>query len=304
MDNFEVNILGCGSALPTTKHALSAQVISLREKLYMVDCGEGTQLQFRKAKLNFNRLNHLFISHLHGDHCFGIPGLLSTLALLGRTGEIVIHAHSDAEKIFRPTLDYFCREMPYNVLFNSINPSVHALIYEDRTVKVYSIPLKHRIPSCGFLFEELPKSAHIIREMIDFYQIPFSLIASIKNGSDFVTDDGMVIPNHRLTRLADPPKKYAYCSDTAYSEKIIPIIEKADLLYHEATFAQQDIARAKETYHSSAQQAAMIARKAQVKQLLIGHFSARYPDENILLQEASEIFPQTRIATEYLKIKL
>ncbi|MDR1119487.1 MAG: ribonuclease Z [Dysgonamonadaceae bacterium] len=304
MDHFEVNILGCGSALPTTKHALSAQVINLREKLYMVDCGEGTQLQFRKTKLNFNRLNQLFISHLHGDHCFGIPGLLSTLALLGRTGEIVIHAHPDAEKIFRPVLDYFCREMPYRVRFNSINPGAHALIYEDRIVKVYSIPLKHRVPSCGFLFEELPKSPHIIREMVDFYRIPFSLITSIKNGADFVTDDGMVIPNHRLTRPADLPKKYAYCSDTAYSEKIIPIIEKADLLYHEATFAQQDIARAKETYHSSAQQAAMIARKAQVKQLFIGHFSARYPDENILLQEAREIFPQTTVATEYLKIKL
>lgn len=270
----------------------------------MIDCGEGTQLQFRKTKLNFNRLNQLFISHLHGDHCFGIPGLLSTLALLGRTGEIVIHAHPDAEKIFRPVLDYFCREMPYHVRFNSINPSTHTLIYEDRTVKVYSIPLKHRVPSCGFLFEELPKSAHIIREMIDFYQIPFSLITSIKNGADFVMNDGTVIPNHRLTRPADLPKKYAYCSDTAYSEKIIPIIEKADLLYHEATFAQQDITRARETYHSSAQQAAMIARKAQVKQLLIGHFSARYPDENILLQEATEIFPQTKVATEYLKIKL
>ncbi len=270
----------------------------------MIDCGEGTQLQFRKMKLNFNRLNHIFISHMHGDHCFGIPGLLSTLALLGRTGEIVIHAHPDAEKIFRPMLDYFCREMPYSVRFNHINPAGHSLIYEDRTVKVYSIPLVHRIPTCGFLFEESPKSPHIIREMIDFYQIPVSQITHIKDGADFITADGETIPNHRLTRPAEPPKKYAYCSDTAYSEKIIPIIQGIDLLYHEATFSQQDLARAKETHHSSAQQAALIALKANVKKLVIGHFSARYPDEKILFQEAVGVFPDTLMAEEEMKIQI
>ena len=304
MDKFELNILGCGSALPTTKHALSSQVVNLRDKLYMIDCGEGTQLQFRKMKLNFNRLNHIFLSHLHGDHCFGLLGLLSTLSLLGRTGEIVIHAHSDAEKIFQPQLDYFCKEMSYQVSFNAIDPSKYALIYEDRTLKVYTIPLKHRVPTCGFLFEELPKSPHIIREMIDFHQVPTSKINSIKAGNDFVTLEGNIINNAMFTRPAAPPKKYAYCSDTAYSEKIVDIIHGVDLLYHEATFSQQDVARAKATFHSSAQQAASIARQAHVGKLIIGHFSARYPEETILLQEAQETFTNTTLAKELQTISV
>lgn len=298
MDRFDLHILGCGSALPTTRHSLSSQVINLREKLYMIDCGEGAQLQFRKTKLNFNRLNHIFISHLHGDHCFGLPGIISTLNLLGRTGELVIHAPPDAEKVFQPILAYFCRGMSYNVRFNCISPSRHELIFEDRTTKVYSIPLKHKVPTCGFLFEEAPKKPHIIREMIDYHKVPISRINQIKNGADFTTPEGRVIPHSALTRPAEPSKRYAYCSDTAYSEKIIPIIQGVDLLYHEATFTQSDIARAKETFHSSARQAATIALKAEVKRLIIGHFSARYPDENILLEEAKAIFPHTILAEE------
>ncbi len=304
MERFELNILGCGSALPTTRHFPSSQVLNLRDKLYMVDCGEGTQIQLRSMHLKFNRLNHIFISHMHGDHCFGLPGLLSTLGLLGRTGELVIHAHSDAQKIFGPMLDYFCRELPYNVRFNSVDPYKSELVHEDRTVKVYSIPLKHRIPTCGYLFQELPMSAHIIREMIDFYKIPIKEIAKIKEGADFITDDGTVVANQRLTRPANPPKKYAYCSDTAYYEKIIPIIHGVDLLFHEATFCEEDLARAKETFHSSARQAAMIAKAAEVKQLVLGHFSARYPDNSILLNEAKTIFPNSVLAYEGLVVKL
>ena len=304
MDRFDINILGCGSALPTAKHALSCQVVNLRDKLYMIDCGEGAQLQFRKMKLNFSRLNHIFISHLHGDHCFGLPGLLSTLGLLGRTGELVIHAHPDAEKIFQPQLDFFCNKMSYQVRFNHINPSKHCLIYEDRTVRVYSIPLKHRIPTCGFLFEELPKSPHIIRDMIDFHQVPVSRINAIKAGSDFINQEGVTIPNSVFTRPAKPPKRYAYCSDTAYQEKVADIIQGVDLLYHEATFSQQDIVRAKETYHSSAQQAASIALQAQVGKLMIGHFSARYPKEHVLLQEAQAIFPNTIAADEFMTVSI
>lgn len=261
-------------------------------------------MQLRSMHLRFNRLNHLFISHLHGDHCFGLPGLLSTLGLLGRTGELVVHAHPDAEKIFRPVLDYFCRELPYSVRFNPVNPHQSELIHEDRTVKVYSIPLRHRVPTCGFLFQELPKSAHIIREMIDFYQIPVSKIASIKAGADFITSDGTVVPNHLLTRPANPPKKYAYCSDTAYSEKIIPVIQGVDLLFHEATFCESDLKRAKETFHSSARQAALIAQSAQVGRLILGHFSARYPDVSMLLKEARAVFPNTILASEGLVVEI
>ncbi len=304
MEHFELNILGCGSALPTTKHFPSSQVLNLRNKLYMVDCGEGAQIQFRSMGLNFNRLNHIFISHLHGDHCFGLPGLLSTLNLLGKTGELVIHGQPDTEKIFRPILDYFCTDMSYSVRFNTFSPHKNELIFEDKTLKVYTIPLKHRVPTCGYLFEELPKQPHLIREMIDFYQIPIKQLNEIKKGTDFVTPEGEIIPNSRLTRPADPPKKYAYCSDTAYYEKIIPIIEGIDLLYHEATFCEEDLRRAKETGHSSAKQAALIAQKANVKKLMIGHFSARYPNTDILLKEVLEIFPGTVVAKELLKISI
>jgi ribonuclease Z len=304
MERFDVNILGCGSALPTGRHFLSSQVINLREKLYMIDCGEGTQLRFRAMRLNFNRLNHIFISHLHGDHCLGLPGLVSTLGLLGRTSDLHIHAQADAEKIFQPLFRYFCKELTYNVFFHAFDPSKHKLIFEDRTLNVYTIPLKHRIPTSGFLFEEKPKSAHIIREMTDFYGVPVSQMQAIKNGADFITPEGNTIPNSRLTRPAEPPKKYAYCSDTAYYEKIIPIIEGIDWLYHEATFIEEDLQRAKETFHSSARQAALIAQAANVKNLLLGHFSARYPDENKLMEEARMIFPHTFLAKEGEKINV
>ncbi|GHT61062.1 ribonuclease Z [Bacteroidia bacterium] len=304
MERFEVNILGCGSALPTTKHFLSSQVVNLRDKLFMIDCGEGAQLQFRAMKLNFQKLNHIFISHLHGDHCFGLPGLISTLGLLGRTANLYVHAHPDAEKIFEPQLQYFCKMLPYKVYFHSFNPQKSELIFEDKSLKVTTIPLKHRVPSAGFLFEEKPKSPHIIREMIDFYHVPVSQIRAIKEGAPFVTGEGETIPNKVFTRPAEPPHKYAYCSDTAYYEKIIPIIADVNVLYHEATFSNADLARATETFHSSAAQAASIAKAANAGRLIIGHFSARYPNEQILLNEALEIFPQTQPAYEKMILKV
>lgn len=304
MERFEVNILGCGSALPTAKHFLSSQVVNLRDKLYMIDCGEGTQLQFRAMKLNFQKLNHIFISHLHGDHCFGLPGLISTLGLLGRVADLHIHAYADAEKLFAPLLQYFCKELPYKIYFHAFNPGKSELIFEDKNLKVITIPLKHRVPAAGFLFEEKPRSPHIIREMIDFYRVPTSRIRAIKEGAAFVTGEGETIPNNRFTRPAEPPRKYAYCSDTAYYEKIIPVIADVNVLYHEATFSSADLARAKETFHSSAAQAAVIAKIANVKRLIIGHFSARYPDEQILLREALEIFPQTQPAYEKMILKV
>jgi ribonuclease Z len=302
MDSPELIILGCGSALPTTKHNLSSQVVSLRNKLYMIDCGEGTQLEFRRIKLNFNRLGHIFLSHLHGDHCFGIPGFISTLGLLGRTADLHIHAQPDAEKLFRPILDYFCKELPYKVIFRPFNPGQNLLIHEDKSMEVYTIPLKHRVPTAGFLFVEKAKPRHIVREACNFYGVPVYRMNAIKAGADFITPDGEVIPNERLTRAPEPPTKYAYCSDTAYDESIIPIIKGADLLYHEATFTGKDIARAKETFHSSAAQAAQIACAAKVKKLLLGHFSARYPNEQILLTEAQAIFPNTALADEGMKV--
>lgn len=304
MECFDLNILGCGSALPTTRHLPTSQVINLRDKLYMIDCGEGTQVQMRQMRIKFSRLNHIFISHMHGDHCFGLPGLLSTLGMLGRHGELVIHGPKELKDYLVPILSIFCKELPYPVRINAVSPTTSELVWEDRSIKVHSIPLKHRLPTTGYLFEEKAKEPHIIKEMTDFYQVPVKVLPRIKRGEDYITPDGEVIPYTRLTRPAAPPKRYAYCSDTAFYENIIPLIEGVDLLYHEATFGEIDAPRAKETFHSTAKQAAEIARRAQVKKLLLGHYSARYEDVRFLRKEAREIFPNTFLACERLRIPI
>lgn len=304
MERFEVNVLGCGSATPTMQHFPSSQVINVRDKLFMIDCGEGAQLQFRKSRLRFSRLNRIFISHLHGDHCFGLIGLISTLDLLGRTGDIYIHAHADLEAILRPQINYFCRDLAFDVIIEPFSSTKNEVIFEDRSVKVSTIPLNHRVPCAGFLFEEQPREANLIADKIKYYQIPIKELKDIKAGADFVCEDGTVVPNAHLTRPAAPVRKYAYCSDTAYSEAIAPLIEGVDLLYHETTFCEQDIVRARETGHSTTAQAAQIAKLANVKKLMIGHFSARYTDNNMLLKEAQVIFPNTILANEGLCEKL
>lgn len=304
MEKFELHILGCGSALPTTRHFATSQVVNLREKLFMIDCGEGAQMQLRKSRLKFSRLNHVFISHLHGDHCFGLLGLISTFGLLGRTAELHIHSLKGMEELFAPMLDFFCKNMSYKVTFHEFETQQPVVVYEDRSMMVTTIPLRHRIPCCGFLFEEKQCPNHIIREMIDFYQVPVYELNRIKNGEDFVTPEGDVIPNSRLTRPSDPPRKYAYCSDTIYLKKIAEQIRGVDLLFHEATFAQSEKARAKATFHTTAAQAAQLALDAQVKRLVIGHFSARYEEEQVLLKEAASVFPQTVLAKENLCITL
>lgn len=270
----------------------------------MIDCGEGTQLQLRYHKLTFARLSHIFISHLHGDHCFGLLGLISTLALLGRTGDLTIHAHKDMEELMRPQLNYFCRDLPFNVNIEIFDPSLNKVIYEDKSITVETIPLLHRIPCAGFLFREKPREAHIRPDMIEFYNVPIKDRPRIKQGADFITEEGKVIPNHMLTKPAAPARSYAYCSDTAYDERIIPYIQGVDLLYHEATFAQSDAARAKKTGHSTALQAATIAQKANVKKLMLGHFSARYRNDEELLAEAKVMFENTILANEGLCEKL
>ncbi|MBR4040749.1 MAG: ribonuclease Z [Bacteroidaceae bacterium] len=298
MEKFEVHILGCGSALPTTRHNATAQVIDLRDKLYMIDCGEGTQMQYRRSGLSFSRLNHIFISHLHGDHCFGLIGLISTFGLLGRTATLHIHAFPELETLLRPQLDFFCEGMPYAVEFHPFPHGCTDIIYEDRSVSVRAFPLSHRVPCCGFVFQEKPTAAHIKREMIDFYNIPFSQINRIKNGEDYITEEGKVIPNSRLTTPADTPRKYVYCSDTQFNPNNVQYIRDADMLFHEATFAEDHLARAKQTHHSTARQAAEMARLSGAKRLLIGHYSARYTDEKILLNEAREVFADTFLAEE------
>lgn len=304
MEKFELHILGCGSALPTTRHFPTSQIVNVRDKLFMIDCGEGAQLQFRKSHLKFSRLNHIFISHLHGDHCFGLLGLISTLNLLGRTAELHIHSPKGLETLLTPMLDFFNRQMTYKILFHEFDTKEPMQIYEDRSLTVTTIPLRHRMPCCGFLFAEKRRPNHIIREMVDFYQVPVYELNRIKNGADYVTPEGKTVSNNLLTRPSAPSRSYAYCSDTIYLPSIVEQIKGVDLLFHEATFANEDAPRAKETFHTTAAQAAEIARKAEVKKLLIGHFSARYEDENILLQEASAIFPDTQLAKETLSVSV
>lgn len=304
MEKFELYILGCGSALPTTRHFPTSQVLNVRDKLYMIDCGEGAQLQFRKSRLKFSRLNHIFISHLHGDHCFGLWGLISTLNLLGRTAELHIYSPRGLEALLLPTLAFFNRQMTYRVLFHEFDTDRPALIYEDRSLTVTTIPLRHRIPCCGFLFAEKQGLNHIVREMVDFYKVPLFEMNRIKNGADYVTPEGELVPNRLLTRPADPPRRYAYCSDTICLPGLAAQLRGVDLLFHEATFASDNLGRAKETYHTTAVQAAELARSAEVKKLLIGHFSARYEDESVLLEEAREIFPETLLASEMLCVQV
>lgn len=304
MEKFDLHILGCGSALPTTRHFPTSQVLNVRDKLFMIDCGEGAQLQFRKSRLKFSRLNHIFISHLHGDHCFGLLGLISTLNLLGRTAELHIHSPKGLEALLTPMLEFFNRQMTYQVHFHEFETKEAALIYEDRSLTVTTIPLRHRMPCCGFLFAEKPRPNHIIREMVDFYQVPVYELNRIKNGADYVTPEGETVPNSRLTTPAEPPRSYAYCSDTIYMPSVVEQIKGVDLLFHEATFADEDAPRAKETFHTTAAQAAELAKNAGVKRLLIGHFSARYEDETVLLQEASAVFPDTRLAKETLCVAI
>jgi ribonuclease Z len=298
MSTVKLTILGCGSALPAINAFHSAQLLEMRGKVFMIDCGEGTQIRLRQYRLSTTRMNHIFISHLHGDHSLGLPGLLSTLGMTGRTAPLTIHAHPDLERIIGVTINYFCQDSPFEIRYEAIDPYRHAVIYEDNSLTVTSLPLKHRVPTCGFLFEEKALERHLIRSMIDAYSIPVHNLKAIKNGADYTTPEGEIVANHRLTTPPTPPKRYAYCSDTACYSKLIPLIDGVDCLYHEATFLECDMARAKETFHSSARQAADIAAQAHVKQLIIGHYSARYHDITLFEQEARAVFPATTAAKD------
>ena len=271
----------------------------------MIDCGEGAQVQFRRSRQKFSRLSHIFISHLHGDHIFGLIGLLSTLSLAGRTYPMHIYAHAELEALMKPWLDFFCKGIAYEVVFHALpTDDVSHLIYDDRSVQVFTIPLKHRVPCCGFLFKEKAPLPHIRRDMIDYLEIPYYAIQSIKEGADWTTPDGKVIPNNQLVFPAERGRSYAYCSDTCYQPQNIPLLRGVDVLYHEATFGKDNAPRAVETLHSTATQAAQMAKQAKVGQLVIGHFSSRYDDEQVLLDEAKHIFPNTLLATEGLVLNL
>ena len=303
MTRLELNILGCGSATMTPRHQPSCQVLNVRDNLMMIDCGEGAQLAVRRMKLKLMRLNHIFISHLHGDHCFGLPGLVSTMALLNRTGSLTIHTFEDGAKLFGQMLDYFCRERPFEVRFNIIDTHKR-VIWEDDAMTVTTFPLVHRVPAVGFLFREKTKLRHIIGEKVKELGVPHYAMNALRQGEDWVSPDGIVVPNDKLTTAADAAISYAYCSDTKFSKRVIKCVEGVDWLYHEATYDDSLRVKAHKRYHSTALEAATVAREAGVKQLILGHFSKRYLDETPLLDEARAIFPNTRLANEGMVIDL
>lgn len=305
MEKFEVHILGCGSALPTSKHMPSTQVVNVRDKIFMIDCAEGCQLALRRAGVKFSRTNHIFISHLHGDHCFGLIGLISTFDLLGRTQKLHVYSPGETlERLMRPWLDFFCRGIGYEVVFHGFSTAQSTVIYEDRSLTVSTIPLKHRVPCCGFLFRETAPLPHIRRDMIDMLHIPHYAITAIKEGGGWTDDNGRRWAHEELTLPSRAGRSYAYCSDTQPVTRNADLVRGVDLLYHEATYANDAATRARETAHSTAGQAGKFAHDAEVKKLVIGHFSARYDDETLLLKEAKEAFPHAILAREGMKIEL
>ena len=304
MEPFKIHILGCGSALPTLRHNPSAQVVELRGKQFMIDCGEGTQTQMRRQRIGFNKVVAIFISHIHGDHCFGLIGMLSSFGLLGRTMPLAIYAPKEFKPVLDMMLKTFCYDFDYEIQFHAVDTNKQQVIYEDRSLTVESIPLKHRLPTCGFLFREKPTLPHIRRDMIDFYRIPVSQINNIKNGASWTDEEGRLIPNERLTMPADKPRSYAYCSDTSYLPALHERIAGVSCLYHESTYTTADADRAEMYFHSTAAQAAQVARDANAGRLLLGHYSSKYDDERQLLKEAQEVFAQSQLTNEGMTIDL
>ena len=299
MEPFRIHILGCGSALPTLRHLPSMQVVECRGKLFMVDCGEGAQLQLRRSGLSFERLGHIFISHIHGDHCFGLIGIISTFGLLGRTATLHIHAPKELGPMLQAQLDlFFNYDIGYQVEFHAVDTTKQQVIYEDRSLTIETIPLEHRMPCAGFLFREKPSLPHIRRDMIDMYGIPVSQINNIKAGQGYTLPDGTLIPHEKLVMPADKPRSYAYCSDTRYIPTLHQRIKGVNTLYHESTYAEDKEESAVKYCHSTAQQAAQVARDAKAGKLLLGHYSARYADESILQNEARAVFPDSFLTNE------
>jgi len=298
MNSFSVTILGSSSALPTSHRYPTSQVVRLNEQLFLVDCGEGTQIQLRKYGFKMGRINHIFISHLHGDHIYGLPGLISSLVLYGKKGELHIYAHSELQNMMEGMMKFMNNITDLTVKYHPLNFKRSAVVFEDKRIRVSSFPLKHRISCCGFLFQELPSELHLDKFALEKYEVPISQRSNIKNGADLILSDGTIIPNEQLTLPANPSRSYAFCTDTVFLPKILPTIQGVDLLYHEATFGGDQMELAKKTFHSTSLQAAEMARLARAKRLIIGHFSSRYKSVEGLVVEARAIFPETYAAND------
>ena len=296
--SFRLTILGTSSALPTSDRYPTAHVLNVHERLFLIDCGEGTQMQMRRYHIRFGRLNHIFISHLHGDHFFGLYPLLSTFNLMGRKTPLHLYAPAPADELIARHLKDFDINLAYELVVHTINGRTLKPILDDRRVEVFSFPLKHRVKSYGFLFREKMADRNIIREKIREHKLSISEIARLKKGEDVTREDGEVIACSDVTTMPRQPASYAFCSDTGWFPELSSYVRGVDLLYHEATFGDENEALAKKTGHSTARHAATVARDAGVRRLILGHFSARYKTPAILEEEARQVFPVSEAATE------
>jgi ribonuclease Z len=289
---FELTILGCGGAIPTLERKPTAQYLNIQDRHFLIDCGEGTQIQLRKYNCKFSKIDHIFISHLHGDHFLGLFGYLSTLSLLGRTNCIYIYAPKDLKKLLLSHHEIIGKKLNFDIEFIELNFTESELIFEDSVVEITSFPVFHSVPCCGFIFKEKPSKRRIIKEKIEELGLSIEAIKKLKNRENFEID-GSHINYEDVTTAGQRSRSYAYCADTSFNNKIIPYVENSDLLYHEATFLETQLDKAVKTRHSTATQAATIALNAHVKQLLIGHFSARYKKADEFIKEAKKVFKNT-----------
>ncbi len=300
-----LTILGYNSAIPTVKSAPTAQFLEMEERCFLIDCGEGTQVQLRKAKAKFSKINHIFISHLHGDQVFGLPGLISSFRLLGRETPLHVYGPKGIKEMMETIFRITETHQGFEVVFHELSSKKSEKVFEDNRVEVFTIPLDHRIYCNGYLFKEKPKERHLnMHEISKYPEIEICDYHNLKRGKDIQLSDGYFLKNENLTKPAEPSVSYAFCSDTRYLESIIPIIKNVDVLYHEATFLHDLKKMADYTGHSTALEAAKIARKANVKKLILGHFSNRYNDLSVFLNEACEIFPETHLPKQLEAVKI
>jgi len=294
---FDLTLMGTSGAVPAYGRFPSMQLLNVQEHCYMIDCGEGAQMRFAGYGLSWGKVRQIFISHMHGDHFYGLPGLISAMGLNRRREPLTVYGPPGLQQMMEQVLPG-SGKLSFELQFKAHDPSEHRLIYEDETVSVHTLPLRHSIPAAGFLFKEQPKARKMRGELIEKYGIPYQRIPAIKGGEGFRTASGEWLPHEELTEAPPPPRTYAYCSDTAYEEALLPWMEGVDLLYHEATFCELQRAQAEKTVHATAMDAARIARLAGAKQLVLGHYSSRYKYLDVLLAEACSIFPNTLLGCD------
>lgn len=304
MSNFSVTILGCGSAKPSLKHMPSAQAISYNGRVMLVDCGEGTQVQLSRYSIPFGKITDIFISHLHGDHFLGLPGLLATIALHSIEGVITLHITQEGADLIRTIMKVVCPTTTYQLHYNIIRPGECQTLVDAKTFTVEAFPLKHRVPCSGFIFREKPKQRHLNGELAKFYKVPHYLMNDLRDGADLVLPDGRIIDNKILTTDPTPAYSYAYCSDTEFVPALAEVLDGVSTIYHEATYGDDSEHKARSRGHSTARQAATIADKAHAKRLVIGHYSRSITNEEAIADEARQIFPNTIAAKEGLVIDI